>query len=71
MGNIQDAIHGSESKVLDMGDGMSIEEVGSFCYMGDTMSKQGGAGEAVTARVRSGWKSSRNWLHSSLINIHQ
>ena len=56
MGNIQDAIHSSESKVLDLGDGMSIEEVGSFCYLGDTISKQGGAGEAVTARVRSGWK---------------
>ena len=56
MGNIQDAIHSSESKVLDLGDGMSIEEVGSFSYLGDTIGKQGGAGEAVTARVRSGWK---------------
>ena len=56
MGNIQDAIHSSESKVLDLGEGMSIEEAGSFCYLGDTISKQGGAGEAVTARVRSGWK---------------
>ena len=28
----------------------------NFCYLGDTISKQGGAGAAVTSRVRSGWK---------------
>jgi hypothetical protein len=40
---------------MEIGDGNVLEKVDNFCCPGDTLSKQGGAGAAVTARVPSGW----------------
>ncbi|KAK3868503.1 hypothetical protein Pcinc_026104 [Petrolisthes cinctipes] len=36
-------------------DGEAIEVVEKFCYLGDTIGAQGGAGAGVMARVRRGW----------------
>ncbi|KAK3871303.1 hypothetical protein Pcinc_023546 [Petrolisthes cinctipes] len=37
-------------------DGEAIEVVEKFCYLGDTIGAQGGAGAGVMARVRRGWR---------------
>ena len=37
-----------------IGTDQSVEKVSSFCYLGDTLSKDGSADWAVEARVRSG-----------------
>jgi len=41
---------------LDIGNGISLEKVGKFRYLGDMLDADGGRDSAVTARVRSGWK---------------
>ena len=36
-------------------DGQAIEVVQKFCYLGDMIEAQGGAGAGVIARVRNRW----------------
>ena len=43
-------------------DGLVVEVVQQFCYLGDTIKAQGGAGAGVTARVKSGWSKFRELL---------
>ena len=43
-------------------DGEAIEVVQKFCYLGDTIGAQGGAGAGVIARVRCGWSKFRELL---------
>ncbi|KAK3891496.1 hypothetical protein Pcinc_004586 [Petrolisthes cinctipes] len=43
-------------------DGEAIEVVEKFCYLGDTIGAQGGAGASVMARVRRGWSKFRELL---------
>ena len=42
---------------LDIGNGVSLEKVDKFCYLGDVLDADGGCDSAVTGRVRSAWKS--------------
>ena len=44
---------------LDIGNGIVLENVGKFCYLGDTINADGGADSAVVARVPSAWKKFR------------
>jgi hypothetical protein len=44
---------------LDIGDGVVLEKVTKFCYLGDMLDAEGGADSAVTARVRGAWKKFR------------
>ena len=41
---------------LDIGNGVSMEKVDKFCYLGDMLDADGGCDSAVTTRVRSAWK---------------
>jgi len=41
---------------LDIGNGVSLENVVKFCYLGDLLDADGGCDSSVTARVRSAWK---------------
>ena len=41
---------------LDIGNGISLEKVDKFCYLGDMLVADGGCDSAVTARVRSAWR---------------
>jgi len=41
---------------LDIGNGVSLEKVDEFCYLGDMLDADGGCDSAVTTRVRSAWK---------------
>jgi len=43
-------------------DGVALQFVDKFCYLGDTISSTGGAEEAVIARIRLGWKKFRDLL---------
>ena len=36
-----------------------LEELEKYCYLGDMISCYGGASQAVSARIRSGWKKFR------------
>ena len=47
---------------LDIGNGVSLEKVDKFCYLGDKFDVDGGYHSAVTARVRSAWKKFRQYL---------
>jgi len=47
---------------LDIGNGVTLEKVDKFCYLGDTLDADGGCDSAVTARVRSAWKKFREYL---------
>ena len=38
---------------LDIGNGVSLEKVDKFCYLGDMLDADGGFDSAVTTRVRS------------------
>jgi len=40
---------------VDIGNGVSLEEVDNFCYFGDMLDADGGCDSAVTARVKSPW----------------
>ena len=44
-----------ELKEISLGNGLQLECVGKFCYLGDMIGAGGGAGEASRARVRSAW----------------
>ena len=52
--------HLAQPRVQDMEDlmieGERFENVQSFCYLGDTLSADGGADLAVSTRIRCGWK---------------
>ena len=41
---------------LDIGNGIPLEKVDKFWYLGDTLDADGGCDSAVTARVASAWK---------------
>jgi len=41
---------------LDIGNGVSLEKIDKFCYLGDMLDADEGCDSAVTARVRSAWK---------------
>ena len=43
-------------------DGVALETVDTFCYLGDTISAGGGAGESVVTRIRCGWGKFRELL---------
>ena len=43
-------------------DGETLETVDTFCYLGDTISAGGGAGESVVTRIRCGWGKFRELL---------
>ena len=43
-------------------DGVELETVDSFCYLGDTIGAGGGAGESSSTRVRCGWQKFRDLL---------
>ncbi len=45
---------------LDIGNGIVLENVGKFCYLGDMINAYGCADSAVVARVRSSWKKFRD-----------
>ena len=47
---------------LDIGNGVSLEKVDKYCYLGDMLDADGGCDSAVTARVRSAWKKFREYL---------
>ena len=41
---------------LGIGNGVTLEKVVKFCYLGDMLDAVAGCDSAVTARVRSAWK---------------
>ena len=43
-------------------EGAHIETVSDFCYLGDVTGNTGGCADAVTARIKSSWKSFRELL---------
>ena len=40
----------------ESGDEVCVENVGKFCYLGDTLNGNGGVNSASVARVRCAWK---------------
>ena len=52
---ISGVVFEDEDKMISL-DGDSIEVVDRFSYLGDVISAEGGAQEAVTSRIRSAWK---------------
>jgi hypothetical protein len=44
-----------EDKKINIGSGIVLEQVKSFCYLGDVISAGGGAEDTSRNRVRSGW----------------
>ena len=47
---------------LDIGNGVSLEKVDKFSYLGDMLDVDGGCDSAVTTRVRSAWKKFHEYL---------
>ena len=47
---------------LDIDNGVSLEKVDKFCYLGDMLDVDGGCDSSITARVRSVWKKFREFL---------
>ena len=47
---------GDVDEGIDLGDGVCIENVGKFCYLGDMLNGNGGADSASVARVRCAWR---------------
>ena len=47
---------------LDISNGISLENVDKFCYLGDMLDADGGRDSVVTARVRSAWKKFHEYL---------
>jgi len=41
---------------LDIGNGVSLEKIDKFCYLGDVLDADGRCDVAVMARVGSAWK---------------
>ena len=52
---IPDVLFKDEDKIITL-DGDNIEVVDRFSYLGDEISTEGGAQEAVTSKIRSAWK---------------
>jgi len=48
---------------LDIGEGVLIEKVDKFCYLGDMLNADGGCDSAVMARVRYAWKNFREYTY--------
>jgi len=48
--------------IISAGNGISLEKVDKFCYLGDMLDADEGCDSAVTARVRSAWKKFREYL---------
>src|SRR5260221_299614 len=46
---------------LDIGNGVVLENVVKFCYLGDMINADGGADSAAGTRVQSAWKNSKNY----------
>jgi hypothetical protein len=46
-------------KGFDIGNGVVLERVGKFCYLGDTLNADGGSDLAITTRIRCAWKKFR------------
>jgi hypothetical protein len=44
---------------VDQGNGVEMEKVGKFCYLGDMLDAEGDADFAVATRVRCAWKKFR------------
>ena len=44
---------------MDIGDGVELEQVGQFCYLGDMLDARGGVDLAVSTRVGCAWKKFR------------
>jgi hypothetical protein len=49
------------NKNFDIGNGVLLESVDKFCYLGDMLDADGGCDSAVTARVRCAWKKFRDF----------
>jgi len=47
---------------LVISNGVLLEKVDKFCYLGDTLDADGGCDSAITARARSAWKKFRENL---------
>lgn len=47
---------GDVNEGIDLGDEVCVENVGKFCYLGDTLNGNGGVNSASVARVRCAWK---------------
>lgn len=47
---------GDVNEGIDRGDEVCVENVGKFCYLGDTLNGNGGVNSASVARVRCAWK---------------
>ena len=45
----------TEESVVVNCDVQSLDIVGKFCYLGDTIGATGGVEDSVTARIKSGW----------------
>ncbi len=56
----KDEIVDKDDQRLDIGSGVILEKVSSFCYLGDVLDAGGGVDSAVTARLRYGWKKFRD-----------
>jgi hypothetical protein len=46
-------------KNADMGNGVELEKVGKFSYLGDMLDAEGGADLAVATRMKYAWKKFR------------
>jgi len=53
---------------VDIGASANLQVVDKFCYLGDTLSVDGDADEAVEARIRIGWNKIR--YHCLQIGIY-
>ncbi|XP_065321208.1 uncharacterized protein LOC135928678 [Gordionus sp. m RMFG-2023] len=56
-----------ENGGLDIGNGLTLEKVDKFCYLGDMLNADGGVDSAVVARIRQAWMKFRE-MSSILTN---
>ncbi len=56
----KDEIVDNDDQGLDIGSGITLEKVSSFCYLGNVLDAEGGVDSTVTPRVRCGWKKFRD-----------
>ena len=56
-----DGLYGSEEErdEMGMGEGLKVEVVRQFCYLGDVIEAEGGIEGAVAARISYGWRKFR------------
>jgi hypothetical protein len=45
----------TESSSLELEQGVILERVGRFCYLGDIIEEEGGADGAIAGRIAKGW----------------